>query len=126
MPIERYFAVAFVIIAVSHIVQPQAWVDFFANMRKTGLAGFIIAMYTLPQGLALVIWHNVWAWDWAVVFTICGWGMTIKSVKYLLYPKLADRMIDGPGSKPRAYVAGGVIMLFIGAAMVYVAFIRPV
>ena len=107
---------------MSHIVQPKMWADFFAALGKTGFAGFAIALFTLPQGLALVIWHNVWAWDLSVIFTVFGWGMTFKSVNYFLNPKIADRMIRGPGASPKSYFAAGAIMLVLAALMTYQAF----
>jgi hypothetical protein len=120
--LERYFAVAFVLVSLSHIVQPRMWVELFAALRKTGHAAVVIAMFTLPNGLAIVIWHNVWAWDLSVVLTVAGWGMSLKSANYLLNPKVADRMIDGPGSSPKSYVAGGAIGLAIGCVLAYQGF----
>lgn len=124
MMLERFFAIAFLAVALSHIVQPRMWADFFAALRKTGYAGLAIAMFTLPQGLAIVVWHNVWVWDLPVLLTVAGWGMTLKSVNYMLNPKFADRMIEGPGASPRGYIAGGFILLILGGALGYQGFFR--
>ena len=124
MLLERYFAIAFLLVSLSHIVQPRMWTELFAALRKTGHAAVAIAMFTLPQGVVIIIWHNVWVWDLPVVLTIAGWGMTLKSANYLMSPKIADRMIEGPGSSPRNYVAGGIIGLIIGGVLAYQGFMR--
>ena len=35
---------------------------------------------SMMLGLATVILHNVWVWDWPVVITIIGWSTLIKSM----------------------------------------------
>ncbi len=124
MFLERFYAFAFLAIGLSHIAQARMWAEFFAALNKTGFAALIIAMFTLPQGLAIVIWHNVWVWDLPVVLTVAGWGMTLKSLAYMVDPRIAGRMIGGPGARPQSYVAGGAVALLLGAALAYQGFFR--
>jgi len=42
MFLEQFYAIAFLVISVSHIVQARMWVEFFAMLRKTGYAALII------------------------------------------------------------------------------------
>jgi len=58
--IERFFAIAFLVIGASHALQPRRWSVFFQELRKTGHAGFVIALFTLPSGLVIVLGHNEW------------------------------------------------------------------
>jgi hypothetical protein len=120
--IEAVVAPAFLLIGLSHVLQPQLWVRFFDAMRQTGLASFIIPMYTLPIGLVLIVGHNVWVWDWPVVFTVAGWGMTIKCTLYLLAPGLADRILARKLTKsPRTYQIAGAIMVLFSAIVTWQA-----
>src|SRR4051812_30140759 len=57
--IERIIAPAFLLMGLSHFVQPQLWVLFFQSLHKSGLAAIIIPLYTLPFGLALIAAHNI-------------------------------------------------------------------
>ena len=41
---------------------------------------------TLLLGLATVVAHNVWVWDWPVVITILGWSTLIKGVMKVGFP----------------------------------------
>lgn len=124
MLLERAFAVAFIIIALSHILQPRAWVAFFAALARSGNAAFAIGMPTLAMGLVVVVWHNVWVWDVPVILTVYGWASVLKGSLYLLCPSLPDRMIKGPGSHPRGYVVGGVLLLALGGALFWRAYLR--
>jgi uncharacterized protein YjeT (DUF2065 family) len=118
--IQAIVAPAFLLIGLSHVVQPQLWVRFFEAVSQTGLATAIIPLYTLPIALVLVVGHNVWEWGWPLFLTIAGWGMLIKCALYLQVPGLADRVIASTMAKTdRSYRIVGAIMAFFGAVLTW-------
>jgi uncharacterized protein YjeT (DUF2065 family) len=117
--VERIFAPAFVLMGLSHLLQPQLWVRFFEAVKQTGLAAAIIPLYTLPFGLVLIVGHNVWSWDWPLALTIAGWGMVIKSAAYLLVPALAERSLEKMAKSSRSYQIVGGIAAFFGALLTW-------
>ena len=124
MIIQAVFAPAFLLMGLSHLVQPQLWVRFFEAVRQTGLASLIIPMYTLPFALVLIVGHNVWVWDWPLFLTIAGWGMTLKCALYLLVPGLTDRMLEKPMVKTaRTFQIAGAIMAFFGGVLTWQAWL---
>ncbi|MGH8104464.1 MAG: hypothetical protein ACREJQ_08090, partial [bacterium] len=60
-------------------------------VHRAGLAGIIIAMYTYPAGLIIVAAHNDWTPGVSALVTFCGWGWTLKSTLYLLFPAIVNR-----------------------------------
>ena len=124
--IARFFSVSLFLIGLSHLIQPRLWRDYFLRIKETGVAGIIIAMYTLPQGLLIVLGHNVWVLDVPVIITICGWGMTIKSIIYALLPNRAAAVIpEGPNAH-RKYALGGALMLPVSLLLIWHSFFRAV
>jgi hypothetical protein len=122
--IARFFSVSLFLVGLSHLIQPRLWRDFFIKIKETGVAGLIIAMYTLPQGLLIVLGHNIWVLDVPVIITICGWGMTIKSVIYALLPKRAEAVIpEGPNAH-RKYALGGALMIPVSLLLIWHSFFR--
>jgi hypothetical protein len=120
--VEAVLAPAFLLMGLSHLLQPQLWVRFFDVVKQTGVAAAIIPMYTLPVALVLVVGHNVWVWDWPVALTIAGWGMTIKCALYLLMPGLVDRMLDRKMTKStRTFQIVGAVMAFLGGIITWQA-----
>jgi hypothetical protein len=126
MFIARFLSISLLITAVSHAAQPRLWRDFFLMLKGTGVAGIIIAMYTLPLGLVIVLGHNIWVFDVPVIVTICGWGMVIKSVIYALFPSWVDRVIPVGEKAHRKYALGGGLMIPLSLLLVYYAFFRMV
>jgi hypothetical protein len=122
--IERFFSVSLLIVGVSHLAQPGLWRDFFLRIKETGVAGIIIAMYTFPQGLLIVLGHNIWVLDIPVAITICGWGMTIKSIIYAIIPGRAEAIIpEGPNAH-RKYAWAGALMIPVGLVLSWHSFFR--
>ena len=118
--IRAVVAPAFLLIGLSHLVQPQLWVRFFKVVRQTGVSAAIIPMYTLPIALVLVVGHNVWTWDWPLFLTVAGWAMLIKCALYLLVPGLTDRMLDKKIVKSgRSYQVAGAMMAFLGGVLTW-------
>ena len=122
--IERYFAISLLAVGLSHIALARQWRDFFLLLKGTRVAGIIIAMYTFPLGLLIVLGHNIWVLDLPVIVTVCGWGMTLKSASYALLPGQAERMIPTGAGAQRQYRAGGFVALAIGALLLYHSFFR--
>ena len=124
--IARFFSVSLLVVGVSHLVQPSLWRDFFLRIKDTGVAGIIIAMYTLPQGLLIVLGHNIWVLDIPVIITICGWGMTIKSILYAIVPSRADAVIPTGPNAHRKYAWGGALMIPVSLLLIWHSFFRAV
>ena len=117
--IARFVSVSLFLIGLSHLIQPRFWRDCFIKIKETGAAGIIIAMYTLPQGLLIVLAHNIWVLDVPVIITICGWGMTLKSIIYALVPNRAEAVIpEGPNAH-RKYALGGALMIPVSLHLIW-------
>ncbi len=67
---EQYFAIALIIVGLSHAVQPKLCLEFFSALDRTGFAGLIVALYSLPQGMFLLVVHNEWSWTPPVILTV--------------------------------------------------------
>ena len=124
--IAKFFSVSLLVVGVSHLCQPILWRDFFLRIKESGVAGIIIAMYTLPQGLLIVLGHNIWVLDVSLIITICGWGMTIKGITYFIFPRRAERMIPvGPNAHSK-YAWGGGLMIPVSLLLIWHSFFRTV
>ncbi len=119
--IERFTVLSYLIIALSHILQPRAWVQFFINLREKGYAGiFAVAFMHLPFGLLIVSFHNVWTGIPAVV-TVVGWANVLKGSLYFLFPAVGMKSI-GRVRMERAHefvIAGAVLLVILSGLTAY-------
>ncbi len=110
--IQKIFAASFLVWGISHMIQPQLWIDFFTNLSQKKYGGLVVALYTLPVGLLLLTCHNVWEWSPAVFVTIAGWSMTIKGIIYALFPQSFNRLFLDLPAKRSSFQMGGAIAAF--------------
>ncbi len=72
---------------------------------------------TMLLGLATVVAHNVWVWDWSLVITILGWSTLIKGVMKVGFPDQINKGAQMFKSRARLW---GVAIFLIGAFIFWI------
>jgi hypothetical protein len=91
--IELLNCIQFLIIGVSHLVQPKIWVKFFIALREKGDVGvFANAFLSLWTGTLIVAFHNVWG-GLPVILTVIGWTQVIKAMVGFIAPQVSMRSL---------------------------------
>lgn len=118
--IQVFAVVNFVVIGLSHIVQPRVWVHFFAILARQGHPGvFVNGMLSLLVGSIIVAFHNTWTGIPAVL-TFIGWAQVVKGLISLVAPAVGMRGLSRM-SMDRAWEiqAAGAIFLVISALIAW-------
>ena len=114
--IQVFAAIGFLVIGLSHLIRPLAWVGFFQALAARGTTGaFLEGLLTLSFGSLIVAFHNVWQGP-AVVLTLIGWAQVLKGAGRLVFPEVAVR-IYARVTVDRAWqfrVAGAAAILLSG------------
>jgi uncharacterized protein YjeT (DUF2065 family) len=107
-PIAIFVSINFTIIGLSHIVQTEAWREFFRQLHSIGKAGaFANGFFTLLMGSLIVSFHNVWNGVPAIL-TLIGWCYILKSTIIFLNPEWNLRSMKSveTASPAKARLAG--------------------
>ena len=122
--VQLFVALQSSIIAVSHIAQPHAWVDFFVWLRGKGHAGvFANGFLSLWFGGLIVAFHPVWSGP-AIVITLIGWAQVIKATIAFVAPSLSMRGFARVShERSREFVIAGFGLLAISALSWYVVLV---
>jgi hypothetical protein len=113
--VQIYAIIQFVVIGLSHVFQPRAWVAFFILLREKGEAGvFAVAFMSLAFGSVVAAFHNVWS-GLPLALTLIGWAQVLKALIYFTFPAFGLRRLQTP-SYERAYVFIPAGVLFLGLA----------
>lgn len=114
--VEVLAIILFGILGLSHILRPEAWVEFFILVRGKGDAGaFVDGFLNLPLGGVIVAFHNTWS-GISLVLTVVGWGLLIKGMIRFCAPKQALRMMArvSPERSWEFQVAGAGLVALAG------------
>ena len=118
--IQVFALIQFIVIGLSHVLQPRAWVTFFILLREKGDAGvFVVAFLSLIFGSIVVAFHNVWT-GLPIALTVIGWAQVVKGLIYFTFPAFGLRRLQTV-SYERAFVfiPAGVAFLVLAAVLGY-------
>jgi hypothetical protein len=113
---QLFAAVSFLVIGLSHLTQPRAWVAFYQTIAEHGTPGvFLEGFLCLSFGAIVAGFHNVWQGP-AMVLTLVGWSQVLKGLGRFVAPQVALRIMARV-TPERAWFfrAGGVIALALSA-----------
>lgn len=111
---QTFAAVTFLVIGLSHLLQPRVWVAYFQGLAAQGPRGaFLEGFLCLSFGGIIVGFHNVWHGP-ALVLTLIGWGQVLKGLGRFVAPDLGVRVM-ARATLERAWVfrLGGVFAVLL-------------
>lgn len=123
--IEIFAAVQFLVIVLSHMLQPRAWAEFFIILRGKGHAGvFANGFLSLIFGSVIVAFHNVWG-GLPTVLTVIGWAQLVKAFIAFVVPRWSLRSMDRIAvERAHVFIVPGAIFVVLGALMGYVVLVQ--
>jgi hypothetical protein len=83
---------------------------------------FIAGMLALVAGVAIVRVHNIWSGGWPVIVTVLGWLSIVGGLARMWFPQLAAPIAETFAGNASALLAGGLIVLALGAFLSYKAY----
>ena len=103
--------------------------DVFKNMFERGLhdhlliylAGFI----ALTGGLAIVVLHNKWEWDWTLIITLFGWLAVIGGIVRMVAPQLVEEYGLRIIAHNTFFLVDGWIAVLLGVLLSYFGYLNP-
>ena len=102
------------------LVRKKLLEDELDRLSKDKTFTIITGWIALMIGLATIILHNVWVWDWRVIITIFGWLSLIKGLLRIdveapkkIVPKVKKNLL-----LIRALL---IIIILLGAYLVWVS-----
>jgi uncharacterized protein YjeT (DUF2065 family) len=120
---QLFAAISFLVIGLSHLLQPKAWVAFFQALAARGEPGaFLEGFLCLTFGAFVAAFHNVWHGP-ALVLTLIGWAQILKGLVRFVAPQLALRVM-ARASIERAwhFRVGGVFALLVSGFLGWLRF----
>ena len=104
------------------LVKRQAMMRVVTEMAKNRALIYTICVIELAAGLALVVAHNVWAWNFQVIITIVGWLLLLEAVAYLMLPYRVFTKWVSWLNKKSVYWIGGFLAVVLGLYLTNIGF----
>ena len=125
--IEIITAIAMLIVGVSHVTQPRAWVEFFTIAREKGHAGVIaVGMLHLPTAMVIVATHRIWH-GVPIIVTLLGFAWLLKAALYMTMPSIGMKSLQRVSiARRHEFVWAGLVLIALAVVIATLAGIaRP-
>lgn len=118
--VEKFVAINFFVLGLSHLLQPRVWVQFFIMLgEKREVGSFLNGFVHFPLGAFIVAFHNVWH-GIPMIVTIMGWGLVTKSTLCFVYPKHGMRMLSMVSmERSWHFVVAGAMSIVLSGVILY-------
>ena len=91
MPISLFIAKLLgpmhLVLGVALLTRPEAFRVLLREFIASGALMYMAGFFGLLGGLALLLVHNVWAFDWRVLITLIGWTTLIRALVTIFSPQ---------------------------------------
>jgi hypothetical protein len=121
--IQVFAAIGFLVMGLSHLLQPKAWVAFYQALAARGTTGvFLEGFLLLNFGAIIVGFHNVWHGP-PLLLTLIGWSQVLKGAGRFLAPQIGVRAMQRLTPERSWYFqVGGAFALLVSGSLWWIRF----
>jgi uncharacterized protein YjeT (DUF2065 family) len=113
----------FVIVGIGLLLNGDRYRAVVDEVMSSHTLLYIFGAIALTGGLAILLTHNVWVWDWPVIITIVGWLMIVRGSLRIIVPQqvedLARRMV---ARWSEVLLISGLLVITLGAFLCWKGF----
>ncbi len=111
-----------IVIGVGLLLKKTEFREMATDFLSSRALIFVSGLLTLVTGLAIVLTHNVWEFNWPVIITILGWLSVFGGVFRILFPDSVQSVGTSMLDKPAMMTVSGVIQIVLGLWLSYVGY----
>ena len=124
--LARLIGPVMALVGVSVLVNQAAFRKMAQEFLVSPALIFFSGMILLPAGLAVVLSHNVWTFDWRVIITLLGWVAVISGALRVFAPNRAMDVGKKIAESQSVHNAAAAFWLVVGAILCYFGFFSGV
>ena len=111
-----------IVIGVGLLLKKTEFREMATDFLSSRALIFVSGLLTLVAGLAIVLTHNVWEFNWPVIITILGWLSVFGGVFRILFPDSVQSVGTSMLDKPAMMTVSGAIQIVLGLWLSYVGY----
>lgn len=114
-----------VVISLSLLINLKTYRQIMEGFLENTALIYVTGLITFVAGLAMVIFHNLWVFDWRVIITIFGWVTLIKGIWLVVFPANAVKISKVFVKNIKFIAIPWIIMFALGAFLIMHGYFPP-
>lgn len=120
--LAQFFGIYLIIVGILVILRRDSFMPIIAELGHNRSLIFTIAIFELAVGLALVLSHSIFTFDYRGIISLLGWSMFLEGILYLSLPYQKIRKLFRAFNKPGWYMISGVLAVAAGVYLTGIGF----
>lgn len=113
----------FVIVGIGLLLNRNRYRAVVDEVMASRTLLYLFGAIALTGGLAIVLTHNVWVWDWPVIITIVGWLMVVRGTLRIVIPQQVEDLAAKTMARwPNLLLVSGLLVITLGAFLCWKGF----
>jgi uncharacterized membrane protein len=117
--IAKLLGPVFLVAGLAILFNPKEFRAMLKEFIKSRVQIYMAGMLGLLGGLALVLTHNVWAFDWRLIITLIGWVAIIRALVTIFQPQWVAAAGSKLHTQQGLFSAAAALSLVIGLVLSY-------
>ena len=102
------------IVSVGVLINTTTYRQIIEEFTKNPALCYLGGILALFFGLFILMFHNAWEANWAIIITIIGWLSVIKGALLIVYPNIYPQLSNWMRKSRKLISYMGVIYLLLG------------
>jgi len=120
--LARLIGPLFVLVGVGVLLNRRHYAAMVERFLKNAELYYFSGVLAFLVGEVLVLYHNLWVWDWRVVLTVIGWISLIKGAVRIVLPAAGLRAAASFTASGWYLNIGAILIVAFGAWLAYQGF----
>lgn len=117
--IAKEIAIIYIVAGLAIIIGQLNFQNIAEDLAKSPSLTLVTGLIGLIVGVILVMYHNIWVWQWTVLITIVSWLFLLGGIILIIYPKILLTMGKFYKNSP----LWGILMICFGLLFGYFGYI---
>jgi len=120
--LAQLIGLSFLVLGLSITLAPNRIRKIGQEFMDSDALIFTSGILALVAGLAIVLNHNIWRFDWQGVITLIGWIATLAGISRLIAGNMMKPIGTAMLDRPILIRIPGLFMVLLGGWLAYVGF----
>jgi len=113
----------FVIVGIGLLLNRDRYRAVVDEVMASRTLLYVFGVMALTGGLAIILTHNVWVWDWPVIITTIGWLMLVRGTLRIIFPQQVEALARKLVARwSNIFLISGLLVIMLGAFLCWKGF----
>jgi uncharacterized membrane protein len=120
--LARLIGPVFLVIGLGMLLNSDGYRATAKEFLKSRALIYLAGLLALVPGVALVLTHNVWVFDWRLIITVFGWLLAAGGVFRILFPQQVMEIGKQLAGNDNYMLGSSLVVVVLSAVLIYYGF----